>query len=67
MFNTDAAQYGGDAFGDTEAVKVEKIASHGKDQSAAIRIPAFGAVFYRGEGSLPKPRAKKQAKELTSK
>ena len=67
VFNTDAAEYGGDGFGDTEAVKVEKIPSHGKDFSASIKIPAFGAVFYRGEGSLPKPRAKKQAKELASK
>ena len=64
VFNTDAVEYGGDGFGDTEPVKVEKIPSHGKEQSAAIRIPAFGAVFLRGEGKLPKPRKKKEAKEL---
>ena len=46
-------------------VPVELIPSHGKEQSAAIRIPAFGAVFLRGEGTLPKPRKKKQqAKEM---
>lgn len=67
VFNTDAVEYGGDGFGDTEPVPVEHIPSHGKDQSAAIRIPAFGAVFFRGEGKLPKSKAKKQAKELTSK
>ena len=60
VFNTDAAEYGGDGFGDTESVPVEAIPSHGKEHSAAIRIPAFGAVFLRGEGTFPKPRAKKQ-------
>ena len=64
VFNTDAVEYGGAGFGDTEPVMVEKIPSHGKEQSAAIRIPAFGAVFLRGEGKLPKPRKKKEAKEL---
>ena len=75
VFNTDDALYGGDGFGDTEAVGVEHVPSHGKDQSASIRIPAFGAVFLRGEGvlpkakkkALPKPKAKKQAKELATK
>ena len=64
VFNTDDAAYGGDGFGDTEAVLVEDIPSHGREHSAAIRIPAFGAVFLRGEGKFPKPRTKKQAKEL---
>ena len=64
VFNTDDPAYGGDGFGDTEPVKVEAIPSHGKEYSAAIRIPSFGAVFLRGEGTLPKPRRKKEAKEL---
>ena len=64
VFNTDDPAYGGDGFGDTEAVAVEAVPSHGKEYSAAIRIPAFGAVFLRGEGALPKPRRKKQAKEV---
>ncbi len=66
VFNTDDAAYGGDGFGDTGAVMVEAIPSHGKEHSAAIRIPAFGAVFLRGEGVYPKARKKKQAakKEL---
>ena len=38
------------------------LASHGKEQSAAIRIPPFGAVFLRGDGRLP--GKKKEAKEL---
>ena len=67
VFNTDDAAYGGAGFGDTEPVKVEAVPSHGKDYSAAIRIPAFGAVFLRGEGAYPKPRKKKQAKELEKK
>ena len=64
VFNTDAVEYGGAGFGDTEPVQVERIPSHGKEQSVAIRIPAFGAVFLRGEGKLPKSRKKKEAKEL---
>ena len=64
VFNTDDPAYGGDGFGDSEAVAVEAIPSHGKEYSAAIRIPAFGAVFLRGEGTLPKPRKKKQVKEV---
>ncbi|MDD3347707.1 1,4-alpha-glucan branching protein GlgB [Oscillibacter sp.] len=67
-FNTDDVSYGGDGFGDQEAVMVEEIPSHGKEHSAAIRIPAFGAVFLRGEGTYPRPRKKKQvAKELEKK
>ncbi|MCI9460785.1 MAG: 1,4-alpha-glucan branching protein GlgB [Oscillibacter sp.] len=62
VFNTDAAEYGGDGFGDTEPVPVEAAPSHGKEHSAAIRIPAFGAVFLRGEGTFPKPKAVKEPK-----
>ena len=64
VFNTDAPEYGGDGFGDAEPVPVEEIPSHGKEQSAAIRIPAFGAVFLRGEGVFPRSRKKQKAKEL---
>lgn len=64
VFNTDDPAYGGDGFGDSEAVMVEAVPSHGKECSAAIRIPAFGAVFLRGEGTFPRPRKKQQAKEL---
>ena len=70
VFNTDDPAYGGDGFGDRESVPVEAVPSHGKEHSAAIKIPAFGAVFLRGEGTFPKPvksRAKKQAKELVEK
>ncbi|WP_295581669.1 1,4-alpha-glucan branching protein GlgB [uncultured Oscillibacter sp.] len=68
VFNTDGAAYGGDGFADQAPVPVEAIPSHGKEHSAAIRIPAFGAVFLRGEGAYPKPRKKKEAtKELVKK
>ena len=67
VFNTDDPAYGGDGFGDQEPVMVEAVPSHGKEYSAAIKIPAFGAVFLRGEGVFPKPRTKKQAKELVEK
>ena len=64
VFNTDDPAYGGDGFRGSEAVMVEAVPSHGKECSAAIRIPAFGAVFLRGEGTFPRPRKKQQAKEL---
>ncbi|MCI9120127.1 MAG: 1,4-alpha-glucan branching protein GlgB [Oscillibacter sp.] len=60
VFSTDDPAYGGDGFEDTVPVPVEAIPSHGKDYSAAIRIPAFGAVFLRGEGVFPKPRGRKK-------
>ena len=41
---------------------MEATPSHGKEHSAAIRIPAFGAVFLRGEGTFPKPKAVKETK-----
>ena len=62
VFNTDAEEYGGDGFGDWDPVPVEAVESHGKEYSAAIRIPAFGAVFLRGEGAFPKPKAVKPVK-----
>ena len=64
VFNTDDPAYGGEGFGDSGAVAVEAVPSHGKEYSAAIRIPAFGAVFLRGEGTFPGSRKKQQAKEL---
>ena len=67
VFSTDDPAYGGDGFQDTEPVMVEAVPSHGKPHSAAIRIPAFGAVFLRGEGTFPRPRQKKQVKELETK
>ena len=63
VFNTDAAIYGGDGFGDTADVPVERIGSHGKEQSVAIKIPAFGAVFLRGVGN----RVRKAAAEAKPK
>ena len=57
-FTTDAMVFGGTGFGDTKPVAVEAVPSHGRDHSAVIRIPAFGAVFLRGEGSFPQPKEK---------
>jgi len=54
-FNTDAPEYGGSGWGDCVPVPVERIPSHGREYSAAIRIPPFGAVFLQGEGRFPEP------------
>ena len=57
-FNTDDPLYGGNGFGDDVPVAVERVPSHGKDQSVSIRIPGFGAVFLRGQGKLPQMKKK---------
>lgn len=59
VFNTDAAELGGDGYENLEAVPVEEIPSHGKDHSVALRIPPFGGVFLRGEGRFPKRKTAK--------
>ncbi len=61
LFNTDAADYGGDGFGDDAPVPVEAVPSHGRATSLELKIPAFGAVFLKGEGSFPGGR--KRSKE----
>ena len=62
-FTTDAPAFGGTGFADTSPVAVEAVPSHGRDHSAVIRIPAFGAVFLRGQGVFPQQvsRRKKPA------
>ena len=59
-FTTDAPEFGGSGFADTAPVMVEAVPSHGNEQSVALRIPAFGAVFLRGEGSFPPQKQKKR-------
>ena len=56
VFSTDAPMYGGAGFNDKDPVPVEDVPAHGKDTSLSIRIPAFGAVFLRGEGTLHRKR-----------
>ena len=62
-FTTDAPAFGGTGFADTSPVAVEAVPSHGRDHSAVIQIPAFGAVFLRGQGVFPQQvsRRKKPA------
>ena len=60
VFTTDAPEFGGSGFADTAPVTVEAVPSHGNEQSVALRIPAFGAVFLRGEGSFPPQKQKKR-------
>ena len=53
VLNSDDPAFGGSGFGDTKAVKVEKIPSHGKEQSVSIKIPSFGGVIFKSWGKLP--------------
>ena len=64
VFNSDAPQYGGSGVANAQPCKVDWIPSHGSESSVAIRIPPFGAVFFKGEGKLrPKPKATIKAVE----
>ena len=59
-FTTDAPAFGGTGFADTSPVAVEAVPSHGRDHSAVIRIPAFGAVFLQGQGVFPQQVSRRQ-------
>ena len=59
-FTTDAPAFGGTGFADTSPVAVEAVPSHGRDHSAVLRIPAFGAVFLRGQGVFPQQVSRRQ-------
>ena len=59
-FTTDAPAFGGTGFADTSPVAVEAVPSHGRDHSAVLRIPAFGAVFLRGQGGFPQQVSRRQ-------
>ena len=58
VFNSDDVRFGGGGFGDTEQVPVERVPSHGREQSLCIKIPPFGGVFYQGRGRLPQGKRK---------
>ena len=66
VFNTDDTAFGGSGFGDREAVRVEKVASHGKPYSVSIRIPPFGGVFFKSWGKRPEKRAADAAAAKTA-
>ena len=62
VFTTDAPEFGGSGFTPVKTpVAVESVPSHGRPHSALLKIPAFGAVFLRGEGQLPEKPQKKAA------
>ena len=58
VLNSDDVRFGGSGFGDTEPVAVERVPSHGREQSLCIKIPPFGGVFYQGRGRLPQGKRK---------
>ncbi len=62
-FTTDAPEFGGSGFADTKPLTVKDTPSHGKEQSVALRLPAFGAVF-PGEDSPKTLRAGSAKKGL---
>ena len=63
-FTTDAPEFGGSGFADTKPLAVKDTPSHGKEQSVTLRLPAFGAVFLRGEGSFTKRGSATKVKKV---
>ena len=63
-FTTDALEFGGSGFADTKPLTVKDTPSHGKEQSVTLRLPAFGAVFLRGEGSFTKRGSATKVKKV---
>jgi len=59
VFNSDAPCYGGSGVLNEKNAKVERIASHGKEYSVAIRIPPLGAVFMEARGKLEETKENK--------
>ena len=63
-FTTDAPEFGGSGLADTKPLTVKGTPSHGKEQSVTLRLPAFGAVFLRGEGSFTKRGSATKVKKV---
>ena len=58
VFNTDRPEFGGSGWNFNGTVKCERVPSHGKETSIAIKLPPYGAVFFRGAGKLGARRTK---------
>ncbi len=65
VFNTDRPEFGGSGWNYNGTVPCERIESHGREASIAVKLPPFGAVYLRGKGKLP--AAKDPAKETARK
>ncbi len=59
VFNTDRPEFGGSGWNFNGTVTCERVASHGREASIAVRLPPYGAVFFRGSGELPPPEKPK--------
>ena len=62
VFNTDRPEFGGSGWNYNGTVKCERVESHGREASIAVRIPPYGALFLRGSGKLPAPRGTRKRK-----
>ncbi|MBE6909326.1 MAG: 1,4-alpha-glucan branching protein GlgB [Ruminococcaceae bacterium] len=66
VFNTDRPEFGGSGWNFNGTVKCERVPSHGKEASIAVKLPPYGAVYFRGSGKLPAPKPPKATKETKS-
>ena len=69
VFNSDAAEFGGQGLGDTAPLKTEKVACHGQEQSLTIDLPPMSCVAYRCTRKNPvrKPKVEGEKKETVKK
>ncbi len=67
VLNSDAERFGGSGVLNSQPVPVEWIDSHGRENSAAIRVPPLGAAFFECSGRpRAKPKAAKKPKETAA-
>ena len=52
VFNTDDVRWGGSGIVNEKPIPVEAAPSHGRETSIRVRIPALGAVYFRGQGTF---------------
>ncbi len=65
VFNTDRPEFGGSGWNFNGTVACERVESHGREASIAVKLPPYGAIYLRGKGTLPTAEelAKKAEKE----
>ena len=67
VFNTDRPEFGGSGWNFNGTVPCERVESHGREASVAIKLPPYGAVFFRGSGVLPPPEEPKPKRRRAAK
>jgi 1,4-alpha-glucan branching enzyme len=57
ILNTDALEFGGSGMGNLGGAEAAPVPMHGRPQSIALTLPPLAALYLRGDGEVPAPRA----------